>query len=490
MSIIAVIFLLTQTLGMCSGFLGSPNSLGLLAEKEKFHMGLGTKAVRVSLKATTDITKDKMTEYFEAMTNISTSYKALPYLAIGTTLAIKYRSAILPGTNYLTSAKDLYMHLYTFMDAGKDLPPLSKCSAEYFLFDTSVILEGKTLLQDQVEKLVGPLTEAEVKADAAKLLSLERFISSFNSIGASWFTQIQSIVSEMDILDGLEFPQSMKGRLETLSCLAGQGHEFETVTVISSTPGKKGLSIELDVGYPTALKEMIRLMPIPYSGVGIKGETENIIFAREVGSTIVKLYNCSNDLIYVNNKAPTCSELPLPEGCKTGLVANDMEKAIKRCPFTYVTAPMAVRLMDDGILVLGDGLTVTVGTKTIYQATPFLIHSNSEVKIGHKDHELIFPALVTATAEKIVSSGLTSSQIIEMKKAAYWDTLFTTFDFGTYLSGLSLGIEGILVPLVLISICLGVRNKVAQRKSLKKLSKETRKRNLRESRALLRESRF
>jgi hypothetical protein len=77
-----------------------------------------------------------------------------------------------------------------------------------------------------------------------------------------------------------------------------------------------------------------------------------------------------------------------------------------------------------------------------------------------------------------------------MKKAAYWDTLFTTFDFGTYLSGLSLGIEGILVPLVLISICLGVRNKVAQRKSLKKLSKETRKRNLRESRALLRESRF
>ena len=408
MCIIEVTFLLTQMLGMCSAFLGSPNSLGLLAEKEKFHMGTGTKAVRVSLKAITDITKDNMTKYFEEMANISTSYEALPYLAIGTTLAIKYRSAILPGTNYITSAKDLYMHLYTFMDAGKDLPPLSKCSAEYFLFDTSVILEGKTLLQDQVEKLVGPLTETEVKADAAKLSNLEKFISSFNSIGASWYTQIQTIVAEMDILDGLEFPQSMKGRLETLSCLAGQGHEFETVTVISSTPGKKGLSIELDVGYPTALREMIRLMPIPYSGVGIKGETENMIFAREVGSTIVKLYNCSSDLIYVNDKAPTCSELPFPEGCKAGLVTNDMEKAIKRCPFTYITAPMAVRLMDDGILVLGDGLTVTVGTKTIYQATPFIIHSNSEVKIGHKDHELIFPALVTTTAEKIVSSGTVS----------------------------------------------------------------------------------
>ena len=87
----------------------------------------------------------------------------------------------------------------------------------------------------------------------------------------------------MDILDGLEFPQSMKGRLETLSCMAGQGHEFETVTVISSTPGKTGLRIELDVGYPTALKAMVRMMPIPYSGVGIKGETENMIFAREVG---------------------------------------------------------------------------------------------------------------------------------------------------------------------------------------------------------------
>ena len=490
MSIIAVIFLLTQTLGMCSGFLGSPNSLGLLAEKEKFHMGLGTKAVRVSLKAITDITKDNMTKYFEEMANISTSYEALPYLAIGTTLAIKYRSAILPGTNYITSAKDLYMHLYTFMDAGKDLPPLSKCSAEYFLFDTSVILEGKTLLQDQVEKLVGPLTETEVKADAAKLSNLEKFISSFNSIGASWYTQIQTIVAEMDILDGLEFPQSMKGRLETLSCLAGQGHEFETVTVISSTPGKKGLSIELDVGYPTALREMIRLMPIPYSGVGIKGETENMIFAREVGSTIVKLYNCSSDLIYVNDKAPTCSELPFPEGCKNGLIVNDMEKATKKCPFTYITAPMAVRLLDDSILVLGDGLTVTVGTKTIYQAPPFAIHSNSEVKIGNKVQELIFPALVTAAAEKIISTGLTSGQIIDMKKVAYWDSLYNSFDFGFYLSGLSLGIEGLLVPLVLISICIGVRNKVAQRKSLKKLTKEARKRNQRESRALLRESRF
>jgi len=98
--------------------------------------------------------------------------------------------------------------------------------------------------------------------------------------------------------------------------------------------------------------------------------------------------------------------------------------------------------------------------------------------------------LTPPIVESTVTSRLTAIDILAMNTKCYWDTLWFDFDYKDYLDWLALAIEGILLPLTLVGICLGVRNKVVRNLNERKLIKERRKRNLRETRALLRESRL
>jgi hypothetical protein len=476
--------------GMSMGREISPTSFTFLVEKSQFQLEMSTTAVRISLQATIDIDQSKIEEYFDSMKSIIVQYKALPYLAVGTKLAIKYRSALHPGENYLANAKDLFQHIYTFVDTDKEEAIQSNCSLKFSFFDPSIFIEGQNLLQFKIEDLFGPITEDEVKKDAVKLMAIENFIVTFNSVANTWYDQIYSIISVMDIIDELKFPEAMRGRLETASCLKGSRIEYEKINVISSTAAKTGLNIELDVGVPTATKDMIHLMPVPYGGVALQGEANGALFAKEVGSYEIKLLNCSTDLIYIHEKAPSCRVLPLAEDCREGLKADDIERIIKYCPMDYITPPMAVRLLDDGILIMGNGLTVTNKGKVIYQHPPYIVYSNSEVKIINGEYELIFPALTTPETVNIVSTRLTMIQIVQMQNKAYWDANFYQLDMGEHLDLLALIIELLMAPLVLISICIGVKNKMSRVKEAKHLSKKLRKRNQRETRALLRESRF
>ncbi len=53
----------------------------------------------------------------------------------------------------------------------------------------------------------------------------------------------------------------MKGKLETASCLTGNGHEFEQITVLSTASIKEGFIAELDVGTPHFIKGNDSLNP-------------------------------------------------------------------------------------------------------------------------------------------------------------------------------------------------------------------------------------
>jgi hypothetical protein len=485
---ICVVMILPLLAGMTNAYFEKPTSITFLVPKQKFLMDTSVKAYRISLKATTEISKTAMEAIFTNMSSLIADYKALPYLAIGTTLAIKYRLPIIPGENYLASSKSLYMYLYTFMDTDKELQIQSNCSLIYKLIDNLLLIEGLDFLRSKQEELMGPLTENEVQTDKSKLMQLDNFVIAFNSITSNWYAQIHKIVSEIDNLNSFKFPESLKGRLETVSCLNGTGINFEQINVISSTPGKGGLTIELDVGVPAAMKEMIHLMPISYGGISLKGEADKVIFAKEADSTVVQLLNCSTDLIYVNENAPTCKEIPLEEDCKNGLKIDDIDKILKFCYFSYITPPIAVRLLDDGILILGSDLTVTNYGKTLYQHPPYVLYTTSEVKISTESQELIFPALTTPVTPNILSTRLTMAQILQLQSKAYWDNTIYNLDVNEHLDLLALFIEVIMVPFLAISMCIGIRNKVAQVKSAKQISKKLKKRNQRETRALLRES--
>jgi len=466
------------------------SNLGFLVKNGRLFVETSIKAVRVSMVATTELTTTEMSQHFLDMATIVTNYKTLTLFTSSATLSTKYLTAISPGEIYLAKAKDLYKHLYTFMTLSLNWPPESTCMFNYTLVEKAFLAEGVKYLKAKQLELSGLVTGLDTSADKENQATVENFIGNFNSICYMWYVHIATVISNLDTLDGLEFPENLKGHLESLSCLEGEGIEFEKIKVISSKPGKLGLTIELDIGVPSTKKEMIRLTPVTYNGVQLRGEDTDIHFAQDWNNAKVKLLNCTVTNEWVNEHAPICHELKIDDNCKAGLMANDVMKVLKNCLFRYSNPPFAIRLGDNGILVQRNGLTVTNGGNAVYQAPPYVLYTKSEVKISLKGEELVFPGLTIPSVEGTVTSSLTAIDILAMTTKCYWDTLWINFDYNDYVEWLALALEVILFPLTLIGICLGVKNKVARRISDRKLSKARRQQNQRETRALLRESRL
>jgi hypothetical protein len=126
----------------------------------------------------------------------------------------------------------------------------------------------------------------------------------------------------------------------------------------------------------------------------------------------------------------------------------------------------------------------------VYNPPPYVIYTNEELKISTKNTDYTFPPFSSSEKKALITSKLNKLQILELKAKALRDDFKNAFDFANYLDWLALAIEGLLTPLVVIGICLGIRRKVVQRRSDRKLAKLRRQRNQRETRALLRESRL
>jgi len=81
---ICVVMILPLLAGMTNAYFEKPTSITFLVPKQKFLMDTSVKAYRISLKATTEISKTAMEAIFTNMSSLIADYKALPYLAIGT----------------------------------------------------------------------------------------------------------------------------------------------------------------------------------------------------------------------------------------------------------------------------------------------------------------------------------------------------------------------------------------------------------------------
>ena len=449
--------------------------------------------LRISVSAMTNVTLTELKQLILTVDASVKAFKLLPIFGSGSTLRPKYLKAIKPGELYLAELGQLYTKLFSFMDLTRDRKQQANCSLQYDLIDAIMLTEGDIMLRDKTAALVEPpMDETAFKADSTKMLALEEFVFAFNTMTLQWHQQASEAIAELDVLESLTFPESMRGKLETASCFPRAGAEYEQIRVLLAESGRRGIRAELEISVPKTYKDMEYLIPISYGGYQLRGSDTThgqIIYAQPVGTNQIQLLNCSNNLGYTSENNLLCHDIQMNENCKGGLQQFDNEKVLKYCSFTCTEAPGIVRLKDDSLLIQGTDYMVIEGGKTIYTPPPFVIYTNEELKVSTKDQEFVFPALTTSDRKTILVSTLSKLQILEMKTKAHWDNFAYNFNFLEYLDWLALGIEGLLAPLTLIGICLGVRRRVAQRQN-SKLAKQQRKRNQRETRALLRESRL
>ena len=120
----------------------------------------------------------------------------------------------------------LYTQLYSLTDPTGTAKTKSSCIFEYSMLDKSALVEGVKYLQGKSMELSGVATDTAMKADVAKMAALANFVTAFNSICADWVHQITNVIGELDTLQSLQFPDSLKGKIEMSSCLTGNGHAF------------------------------------------------------------------------------------------------------------------------------------------------------------------------------------------------------------------------------------------------------------------------
>ena len=464
---------------LCSGFT-------FLAEKSSLFVETQLKGIRLSLHATTEISLLDAKAKIQTLEDMVIVYKALPIFAEGSSLKTKFANALEPGSNNLKQLAKLYTQLYSLTDPTGKAKTKSSCVFEYSMLDKSALVEGVKYLQGKSMELSGVATETAIKADAAKMAALANFVTAFNSICADWVHQITNVIGELDTLQSLEFPDSLKGKIEMSSCLTGNGHEFEEIKVISTHSIKEGFIAELDIGIPTVFKEMVHLVPIAYGGIGLKGESDKTYFAREINSTTVKLLSCSSDLTWVNENAPLCSELELPTLCKEGLMMDNINNIIKGCKLTYLNPPNAIRLQDEGLLIQGENFTLKEGGKDVYEPSPYIVYTDKEVVVKGLTFEITFPPLTTAAKSKgILKSRLSQLQILNLQTKVFWDHLYSTFDIHEHIDWIAIFAEIIILPIALCGLCLGLRKRVNHiNKRRKRTAVNRRRNNHQESRAL------
>jgi len=451
------------------------------------------KILRVSIKATTNLTMVEVTEHFLEVEKLIKTYKVLGFLTVGSGLREKYINALSPGENYVSLSLPLFRHLYSFFDTTKDKKTLSNCSLEYELLNVQAIQEGLKFLHEKQSPLQVYLDEATVKADPSKLAALDTFVLAFNTICYQWYENIRLTLAELDILESLHFPESLRGRLETVHCFPVNGVEHENIKIMYIEPGKRGLNAELELSIPATTKDMEKLIPISYGGVQLRGpesHNDNIFYAQTAGTNNIQLLNCTSQMEWSSEHTPICHDIPLNEDCLGGLQQYDTERVMKSCSFTSTFFLDIVRIKNDGILVQSPDFTVIEGGKTLYNQPPFVIFTNQELKISNKQQEFVFPANLNSEKREIITSKLSKIQVLELKAKAHWQDFTHSFNMLEHIDWMAIGIEGLLTPLVFLGICLGLRRRVVQRRSELKLQKQRRKNNQRETRALLRESRL
>jgi len=132
---------------------------------------------------------------------------------------------------------------------------------------------------------------AEFKTDKQKQLLLESFINVYRDVSVQWKSEFCELLSITDTLNGLEFPQALKGLVKQLDCL--KMSKYEKIEVKNCRKGLGEFFCEVLFFQPQELIEIMPLIPITYAddfiGYGIStGLGDRYSYVKETASGQIK----------------------------------------------------------------------------------------------------------------------------------------------------------------------------------------------------------
>ena len=456
------------------------NTLGLTIEDTDFSVAKATEEIRVSLVFNLPITQTLVLQALTILNTTAVEWQTSSCFEGTSPLKDQLFKALEPGQKALDLLKQKYLRFYNYV-ADKSAVPSSKCVFETKMFNDQILTEEPQQLVSMRSgfSLAGTATEIWNRKDVVRAAA--EFSIVYNALISSMSSELDESLSGLNILSELKFPQTMRGNLETLSCLTATGADFETIEILHCKKATGKFICEIAVLEPATITSYIKLLPIVYEDVNVHIPL-NSFLVKDQGTSKISMLDCDD----VQLTMPTCTLSDNYASCTASLQEHDIDSSIQSCSFEYSSTAFATRIGNEAILVHGRQLSVTDNARPVIQRPPLLIFSNSEVKVSNLFEEKIFKPTVTMANPRVEISKVTGGQVAAMKVKAYWTKLWNYVLDSDLLNYLSLALEVIFGPMTIIGLCLSCRKRSAGKKvQTKVVRKQNRKENYERNMTLL-----
>jgi hypothetical protein len=196
-----------------------------------------------------------------------------------------------------------------------------------------------------------------------------------------WETNFCGLLSMVDTLNGLEFPQTLRGVVEQLDCL--KLTKDEQIVIQNCKSGFFDFTCHLLFGQPQSTKEVIPLIPLIYTvggyGYGIKTDIEGKHqFVKEQSTGQIKIMSCPHLTELESQQSPQCTfinPILFLDTCLKGLQMDDVATILIHCRFKGYKGKSFHQLEDGGILTQNQSIIVKEGEKVLYNQKPFIIYT-------------------------------------------------------------------------------------------------------------------
>jgi len=332
-------------------------TLGLILETGEIAISKSRTENRASISFELNVTQTEVLSSFSSLKTIVTEWKALQCFIGESPLRENLYQALDPGSNQLEPLQSKYLHLFTYLGTGPTKSAASCSLKKEMLNGKLLIIGAKQLISVRTGvQITG--TAAEIFANKNILRAAADFALAYNNLISNLHLDIDEMVSWINLLSEKEFPQTLRGELDSLSCLSLSGSSYEQISVQRVNKGDTSILFDIETYEPEGIANYTKMRAILYEDVRLH-VPPNSLLVKALTTNKLILLDCENIL----EALPTCTISSDYADCLVALEQNDMDTSLTSCIFEYATDAIGLRVKNEAILIQGKYLSFFPGRR-------------------------------------------------------------------------------------------------------------------------------
>ena len=380
---------------------------------------------------------------------------------------------------FLTAMK-LLGRLEPFRDITVPFTPNLECVYEHKVIQMAKIESDLTNLVFTQSHIKADWTLTDLQTDPSKDQIVRIFATLLIETLEDLEFNLRSLLNTLDSLASHKVSQDMQGMYQEAPCVGSIVEE--DIVIRDCYPTKLGYLCEIDISVPLNFKNVFHMLPVSYSNIQLRGETESQLIIQDRITKMYQYLSCDH-YQFNEEKIPLCETHAIANDCHQALKADEYTNIIQNCNFTKKDPLIITRTQSLGLLVLGDGTYTQYlkGTDTIKltDRTPVLLFTSQTLTAIQGQETRVMSALNTTLTSQEIYTDLTDNMIDSLSARLYWQLFLEDMDIEDLTRYLILVFQIILAPLTMVGLILGIRARklaiatlLTRRKSLKNIYRQ------------------